>query len=130
ILLVIFNDMIEALTNKDLLRRCLPGVTQNSNECLNSIIWSILSKTKNHGYRSIRGAAALACIYFNQGRSGLLEFFKDIDIDVNDELINTILGKDQERLRKSIVATQKQNDIRERKKTDSFRINCSRSGHE
>ncbi|CAF3420720.1 unnamed protein product [Rotaria socialis] len=122
--------MIEALTNKDLLRRCLPGVTQNSNECLNSIIWSILSKTKNHGYRSIRGAAALACIYFNQGRSGLLEFFKDIDIDVNDELINTILGKDQERLRKSIVATQKQNDIRERKKTDSFRINCSRSGHE
>ncbi|CAF3451053.1 unnamed protein product, partial [Rotaria socialis] len=120
IFLVIFNDMIEALTNKDLLRRCLRGVTQNSNECLNSIIWSILSKTKNHGYRSIRGAAALACIYFNQGRSGLLEFFKDIDIDVNDEQINTILGKDQERLRKSIVATQKQNDIRERKKQTRF----------
>ncbi|CAF1377657.1 unnamed protein product [Rotaria magnacalcarata] len=96
------------------------GITQNSNECLNSIIWSIFSKTKNHGYRYIRGAAALACIYFNQGRSGLLEFFKDIDIDVNDELINTILGKDQECLQKSIVATQKQNDIRERKNQTRF----------
>ena len=66
--------------------------TQNWNECLNSIVWSILPKTKNYGYRSIRCAGALACLYFNEGRSGL-EFFKHIDIDVNDELITTILGK-------------------------------------
>ena len=67
--------------------------TQNSNECFNSIVWSIVSKTKNREYRSIRGAGALACLYFNEGRSGFLGFFKHIDIDVNDELIANILGK-------------------------------------
>ena len=67
--------------------------TQNSNECLNSIVWSIVSKTKDYGYRSIHGAGALACLYFSEGRSGLLDFFKHIDIDVNDELIANILGK-------------------------------------
>jgi hypothetical protein len=49
-----------------------------------------LIKDKKPGHRSIRGAVALACIYFNQDRSGLLEFLKNIDIDVNDELITNI----------------------------------------
>ena len=69
------------------------GATQNSNECFNSIVWSIVSKTKNHGYRCISGAGALVCLYFNEGRAGRLDFFKYIDIDVNDELIANILGK-------------------------------------
>ena len=68
------------------------GATQNSNECLNSIVWAILSKTKNHGHRSIRGAAALACLYFNKGRSGLIDYFHYIGVDVNEEFINIVIG--------------------------------------
>ena len=69
------------------------GATQNSNECLNSIVWSIVSKKKDHGYRSIGSAGALTCLYFNEGRFGLLDFFKHLDIDVNDEFIANILDK-------------------------------------
>jgi len=35
----ILKPMIRKLTSKKLLRRCLRGVTQNSNESLNSVVW-------------------------------------------------------------------------------------------
>ena len=39
----IFRDILQPLidkqTSKELLRRCLRGITQNSNESLNSIVW-------------------------------------------------------------------------------------------
>ncbi|CAF3902554.1 unnamed protein product, partial [Rotaria magnacalcarata] len=57
-----------------------------------SDVWSILSKTKHHGYKSIFGAAALACLYFNNDRSGFIDYFKHINIDVNDELMIYILA--------------------------------------
>ncbi|CAF1659817.1 unnamed protein product [Adineta ricciae] len=120
VFLEIFHDMIEILTSKDLLRRCLRGATQNSNECLNSIVWTILSKTKNHGYRSIRGAAALACLYFNQGRSGLIAYFDHVGLDVNEEFINIVIDKDKERLQEAIAAAEKQQEINERKKQLRF----------
>ena len=65
--------MIDALTDPKLLRRCLRGATQNANESINSVVWSILPKSKYHGYRSIRGAAAISSLYFNRGRSGLIK---------------------------------------------------------
>lgn len=35
----ILKPMIIKLTSKKLLRRCLRGITQNSNESLNSMVW-------------------------------------------------------------------------------------------
>ena len=35
----ILQPLIDKLTSKELLRRCLRGITQNSNESLNSIVW-------------------------------------------------------------------------------------------
>jgi hypothetical protein len=35
----ILQPMIDTLTSRELLRRCLRAVTQNSNESLNSIMW-------------------------------------------------------------------------------------------
>ncbi|CAF3064653.1 unnamed protein product, partial [Rotaria sp. Silwood2] len=71
----ILQPLIDKLTSKELLRRCLRGITQNSNESLNSIVWSILSKSKHHGYRSVRGCAALAAMYFNSGSKILIKYF-------------------------------------------------------
>ncbi|CAF5061747.1 unnamed protein product, partial [Rotaria sp. Silwood1] len=34
----ILQPLIDKLTSKELLRRCLRGITQNSNESLNSIV--------------------------------------------------------------------------------------------
>ncbi|CAF1278188.1 unnamed protein product [Didymodactylos carnosus] len=69
VFLDLLQKMIEDLTLKELLSRCLRGLTQNSNESLNSVVWSILSKSKNHGFSSVQGAATAASIYFTGGRA-------------------------------------------------------------
>lgn len=78
--------MINDLTSKELLSRCVRGLTQNSNESLNSVVWSILSKSKHHGFSSVQGAAAAAAVYFNGGRTAVLEFFEQGGIDINHNL--------------------------------------------
>jgi hypothetical protein len=84
------------------------------------VVWSILSKDKNHGYRSIRGAAALAVLFFNRGRSGLTQFFDKIDVPVTEELLDAILGKDLRRINKAQVNTQSRAEIRDRKQQKRF----------
>ena len=39
VFLDILKPIIDRLTSRQLLRRCLRGVTQNSNESLNSVLW-------------------------------------------------------------------------------------------
>ena len=107
--------MIDTLTNADLLRRCLRGATQNANESINSVIWSILSKSKNHGYRSVRGAASTAAIFFNHGRSELVHFFRRLGISITEDMLSTLLSKDQKRIVKSMADTHQRESIRERK---------------
>jgi hypothetical protein len=107
--------MIDKLTNPTLLRRCLQGATQNANESINSVVWSILPKAKYHGYRSIRGAAAISSIFFNRGRSGLVKFFDQVGISVTEELLGALLGKDYKRIEKAETNTQRHNIIKQRK---------------
>lgn len=107
--------MIDSLTNPTLLRRCLRGMTQNANESINSVVWSILSKTKYHGYQSIRGAAAISSIFFNRGRSGLVQFLDQIGITVSEQLIDFIIEKDFKRIEKAEKNTQKSQVIRQHK---------------
>ncbi|CAF1542381.1 unnamed protein product, partial [Rotaria sordida] len=107
--------MIDTLTNPILLRRCLRGATQNANESINSVVWSILPKSKYHGYRSIRGAAAISSIFFNRGRSGLVKFFDQVGIPVTDELLGALLGKDYKRIEKAENNTQRHDIIKRRK---------------
>ncbi|CAF2715562.1 unnamed protein product [Rotaria sp. Silwood2] len=108
----VLQPMIDTLTSKELLRRCLHGLTQNSNESLNSIVWSILAKSKHHGFRSVRGGAALAAIFFNNGRRSLVDFCKQSGIDVNVVLFEHRIAKDEKRLlRAQKMSEQRQKQI-------------------
>ncbi|CAF3020724.1 unnamed protein product, partial [Rotaria socialis] len=119
IFLEILTPMIDTLTNPILLRRCLRGATQNANESINSVVWSILPKSKYHGYRSIRGAAAISLIFFNRGRSGLAEFFDQVGIPVTDELLCVLLGKDCKRIEKTIILNDMISSNDEKNSNDS-----------
>ncbi|CAF4415905.1 unnamed protein product [Didymodactylos carnosus] len=101
VFLDLLQKRIEDLTSKELLSRCLRGPTQNSNESLNSVVWSILSKSNNHGFSSIQGAAAAASIYFNGGRASLLEFFEQSGIEINEELYLNLVARDDKRIRRA-----------------------------
>lgn len=120
VFLEMLGPMIDSLTDAKLLGRCLRGATQNANESINSVVWSILSKDKNHGYRSIRGAAALAVLFFNRGRSGLIRFFDKFDLPVTEESINAIVGKDLRRIDKAQAMEQSRARIKERKQQKRF----------
>lgn len=107
--------MIDSLTDPGLLRRCLRGMTQNANESINSVVWSILSKTTYHGYQSICGAAAISSIFFNRGRSGLVKFFDQSGIPITEKLVDVLIGKDCKRIEKAETNFQQSQIIRQRK---------------
>jgi predicted phage tail protein len=76
---------------------------------------SILSKSKHHGFRSVRGAAALATIFFNHGRTALVDFFKDNGMRINTALFEHLLKIDKRRIKKTNKNKEHQ-EIRKQRK--------------
>lgn len=57
----------ERLSDRSLLQRCLRGKTQNSNESLHSVIWSLISKEQHSSLFAVQAAVAEAVLRFNAG---------------------------------------------------------------
>lgn len=56
------------LSDKKLLERCQRGKTQNPNESLHSVIWSLVSKNKHASLFTVEAAVAEAVARFNAGK--------------------------------------------------------------
>ncbi|KAL8604346.1 hypothetical protein ACOMHN_028109 [Nucella lapillus] len=61
------KPVYERLTDTQLLSRCVSGKTQNSNECLHSLIWSRCAKDKFASRRRVQFAVFTAISEFNFG---------------------------------------------------------------
>ncbi|KAL8592498.1 hypothetical protein ACOMHN_021440 [Nucella lapillus] len=61
------KPVYERLTDTQLLSRCVSGKTQNSNECLHSLIWSRCAKDKFVSRRRVQFAVITAISEFNFG---------------------------------------------------------------
>ena len=68
------------LCKPELVAKCLGGYTQNQNECLNSMIWTLCPKKKNHGLRIVETAVAVAMSVFNDGCTSLMAILHMMDI--------------------------------------------------
>ena len=66
------QKIYEDLTRGNLLSHCLGGFTQNANESLNSIVWSITPKAISSGKSVVDIATNIAVITYNDGFRGLL----------------------------------------------------------
>ncbi|GFV04233.1 uncharacterized protein TNCV_918541 [Trichonephila clavipes] len=64
------------LCTKELLTKCLHGKTQNSNECLNGVIWQRVPKEVFVCLKILKSGALDAVIQFNDGYKGCVEIFK------------------------------------------------------
>ncbi|CAB4031997.1 Hypothetical predicted protein [Paramuricea clavata] len=62
--------LFDRLSEKKLLKRCLPGLSQNANESVNSLVWNRCHKHRNRGIKSVETAAASAIMQFNIGVAG------------------------------------------------------------
>ena len=47
------SPIFDRLSNEDLLKRCLLGLTQNQNESLNGTLWTLIPKTLFLGKRQV-----------------------------------------------------------------------------
>ena len=55
------------MSDAHLIKRMEKGKTQNSNECVHSVIWSRCPKTVFIGKHKLHGATASAVAVFNEG---------------------------------------------------------------
>ena len=65
---------------EQLLRRCVLGATQNSNESLNSLVWVRCPKHKYHGPKSVQIAVTLAILSFNKSHRSKIDLMKKLSI--------------------------------------------------
>lgn len=63
------KPVFQALAVPELLRNCLHGRTQNTNESLNSLIWSWCPKTTFVGASTVKAAVYDAICYHNDGNN-------------------------------------------------------------
>ena len=78
------------LMREDLLSRCLGGFTQNVNESLNSVVWSIAPKAISIGKSVVDITTNITVITYNDGFRILLDVMSTLQLKINSELYNFI----------------------------------------
>lgn len=80
VFLEFLTPLFDRLSDKKLLKRCLPGLSQNANESVNALVWNRCPKHRNRGFRSVETAAASATMQFNIGAAGRHDVVKELGI--------------------------------------------------
>lgn len=90
------------LSNKELLERCAQGKTQNAVESMNSLIWSLQSKSQFASLRSVESAVADAVCRFNGGcKSALQEITAQLGFNPGDCSLRRAAEKDAKRVKRA-----------------------------
>ena len=115
----VFLDLLEPLyTNRlgsfELLSKCLPGVTQNVLESINSILWQKAPKHKFHGTKRVHIGAYSTVIYYNQGATGKFSVLILMSLPLFHNALEVARRKDQQQLKQLKQISQKV--VEERKK--------------
>lgn len=87
-----------SLCDQTLLEKCLHGMTQNRNESLNNVIWTILPKETFVGLQTLLLGAHIAVLLFNSGYLGLLPIFNTLGIPYAEKMVLNYLGIDKMRV--------------------------------
>ena len=98
--------VVEKLSSKDLLKRCVFGFTQNANESLNSLVWERAPKDKNNSPSTTHFAAISAVVEFNNGNNCKQSFYQGLGFPVTLFQIEKSKQIDRKRVK---LAEYKQN---------------------
>ena len=74
------KPIYEDLTNEDLLSRCIGAHIQNSNACLNALIWKIVPKKEFSGLEVLKIGVYSAVSLFNDGAEAWLKIMRYFNI--------------------------------------------------
>ncbi|GFS73313.1 uncharacterized protein TNCV_4711931 [Trichonephila clavipes] len=90
-----------ALCDKELLKKCLHGKTQNNNESFNNVLWSVLPKEIFVHKKTLFLGSYMAVLLYNSGYLGLLPVFNYLGIGIDPTTLKNYMGIDKERIQKS-----------------------------
>ena len=91
------------LSDPNLLRKCLDGFTQNSNESFNNIIWTYCPKNKYNGVKTLEISVGLAVISFNDGTEGWKSVFTGLKLKYGVFSKKFFRQADAERIKKAAI---------------------------
>ena len=100
--------VFESLSDRQLLRRCLHGGTQNQNEAINALIWQRATKETHSGLVVVELAAFLAISHFNDGAKALIFILEELGIDPGCHCIAACHKLDYNRVRHFIRKSSEQ----------------------
>ncbi|XP_077494020.1 uncharacterized protein LOC144104733 [Amblyomma americanum] len=92
----------ERLGDPKLLQRCLRGKTQNNNESLHSLIWSLAPKERHASLFSVQAAVAEAVVRFNAGNlKASFQILSELSMNPGQHNIRRMTEKDRRRTAES-----------------------------
>jgi hypothetical protein len=97
------HSIYQDLGDDELLKRCLPGYTQNVNEGFNALIWQRLPKYRFGGIKQLKIALYDAVICFNDenvSRKNVLDYF---GFEAGTNFISSLLKLDQIKERRNLL---------------------------
>lgn len=95
------KPVFKSLSNKELLRKCLHGKTQNPNESVNAVIWSRLLKTGFVGLKTLHFGVYDAVSVFNSGNVTKCKLFHKLKMDIGKFTVLSMKKMDQHRIKAS-----------------------------
>lgn len=113
--LTFLQPTFDNLSNTTLLKRCLPGYTQNTNESVNGLVWVRAPKHKWHGTRRIKIAVTSAILRFNQGAGLRSHVMGRVNISTGIANADGSYKKDMDRVKKSIRKSSEREKIHRQK---------------
>ena len=85
-------------------KRVLHGKTQNANEAFNSVLWSMMPKTRFFEKERVEAEVAAAVGRLNKGNFHMAEVMNMLSMDVNDFTIRIVRSQDASRVKAADAA--------------------------
>ena len=127
----LLEPIFKRLSDESLLRRCLPGFSQNSNESLNSLVWVRAPKHRYYGPQRVEMAAMGAVLQFNDGAASKHLVMEKAGIPAGDHSASISAEKDKKRMHFSkCKASQKPKMVRRKLRQGKLKADEERRMHE
>ena len=104
--------MFKALSDDTLLKKCLHGGTQNSNESFHHPIWDRCPKTVFVGRDRLQIAVDDASIVFNDGEMGRLDVFRNLNLSIGVHQVSGFQTLDKKRITAANIQCQESSKVK------------------
>ena len=103
-LMNLIKPIYQDLSHPELLKKCLHGRTQNTNESFNNMIWRRIPKTVFVGLKTLRMGVLDSVLSFNVGNIGRARVLQHLNISPGYNTLKSLRQMDMKRVKKADLA--------------------------